>query len=320
MNNIKTYLNNLTKTDIENATQEQLALIIDYMEQVKGDVDFSALIKEKVEQFKQFATEANNKIILEAALQEQQEKQEILRERVRFMRNLDYIEKTVQVQNTREEDSRIQRNIERQQYNIQAQVATIMALYQSKLIELEAFTKTETYRNVLKTLENFKNTNPEMVHQVNLTQDIMKKAFDPEAMKKTMIEMANNGESVENMKTVSEKRIEFTEVLKENYIKNENNPQELIKGTYLAVADLLKNIPEGTEKYVRDFSDEVQRMIEKHYGKKYSKELLERFEKDLKSGVLKIEEFSKLTEYLQGFSDLANLNAIKEEKNFIKIK
>lgn len=74
MTNIKTYLSNLTKADIENATKEQLATIIDYMEQVKGDVDFSALIKDKVEQFKQFATEANNKIILESTLQEQQEK------------------------------------------------------------------------------------------------------------------------------------------------------------------------------------------------------------------------------------------------------
>lgn len=147
MTNIKTYLSNLTKADIENATKEQFATIIDYMEQVKGDVDFSALIKDKVEQFKQFATEANNKIILEATLQEQQEKQELLRER--FMRNLDYIEKTVQVQNTREEDVRIQRHIERQQQQIQSHLTAMMVL-QQRFDKVEAFFQSEEYKEIEK--------------------------------------------------------------------------------------------------------------------------------------------------------------------------
>ncbi|HGO5853388.1 TPA: hypothetical protein ACK3JH_000224 [Mannheimia haemolytica] len=315
MNNIKTYLSNLTKADIENATKEELALIIDYMEQVKGDLDFPALIKDKVEQFKQFATEANNKIILEAALQEQQEKQELLRERVRFMRNLDYIEKTVQVQNTREEDSsRIQRNIERQQYNIQAQVANIMALYEPRLKALAEFAQSETYKQAVLNLQDYAKQNPNIANVAQMAQKSTEIALSKEESKKRQQNMLNDGRTLEEIQKVEEAVIDFGEAQVQNYKKNKDDGEALLNQTVLNLADLLKNIPEGTEDYIKNIAGELQNAIEKIYGEKYSRQLLDRFEKDFQSGKVTLNDIHKHTDYMKAFIELSHLSSIQEER------
>lgn len=314
MNNIKTYLSNLTKADIENATKEELALIIDYMEQVKGDLDFSALIKDKVEQFKQFATEANNKIILEVALQEQQEKQELLRERVRFMRNLDYIEKTVQVQNTREEDSRIQRNIERQQYNIQAQVASIMALYEPRFKVLAEFAQSETYKQAVLNLQDYAKQNPNIANIAQMAQKSTEIAFSKEESKKRQQNMLNDGRTLEEIQKVEEAVIDFGEAQVQNYKKNKDDGEALLNQTVLNLADLLKNIPEGTEDYIKNIAGELQNAIEKIYGEKYSRQLLDRFEKDFQSGKVTLNDIHKHTDYMKAFIELSHLSSIQEER------
>ncbi|MEG9481541.1 hypothetical protein V6W59_04520 [Mannheimia sp. HC-2023] len=315
MNNIKTYLSNLTKADIENATKEQLALIIDYMEQVKGDLDFSALIKEKVEQFKQFATEANNKIILEAALQEQQEKQELLRERVRFMRNLDYIEKTVQVQNTREEDSRIQRNIDRQQQqNIQAQVASIMALYEPRFKALTEFAQSETYKQAVLNLQDYAKQNPNIANVAQMAQKSTEIAFSKEESKKRQQNMLNDGRTLEEIQKVEEAVIDFGEAQVQNYKKNKDDSEALLNQTMLNLADLLKNIPEGTEDYIKNLAGDLQNAIEKIYGEKCSRQLLDRFEKDFQSGKVTLNDIHKHTDYMKAFVELSHLSSIQEER------
>lgn len=313
---IKRYLSNLTKADIENATKEELALIIDYMEQMKGDLDFSALIKDKVEQFKQFATEANNKIILEAALQEQQEKQELLRERVRFMRNLDYIEKTVQVQNTREEDSsRIQRNIERQQQqNIQAQVASIMALYEQRFKVLAEFAQSETYKQAVLNLQDYAKQNPNIANVVQMAQKSTEIAFSKEESKKRQQNMLNDGRTLEEIQKVEEAVIDFGEAQVQNYKKNKDNSEELLNQTVLNLADLLKNVPKDTEKYIKNIAGELQNAIEKIYGEKYSRQLLDRFEKDFQSGKVTLNDIHKHTDYMKAFVELSHLSSIQEER------
>ncbi|MEG9530092.1 hypothetical protein [Mannheimia indoligenes] len=315
MNNIKTYLSNLTKADIENATKEQLALIIDYMEQVKGDVNFTTLIKDKVEQFKQFATEANNKIILETALQEQQEKQELLRERVRFMRNLDYIEKTVQVQNTREEDSRIQRNIDRQQQqNIQAQVATIMALYETRFKALAEFAQSETYKQAVLNLQDYAKQNPNIANVAQMAQKSTEIAFSKEESKKRQQKMLNDGRTLEEIQKVEEAVIDFGEAQVQNYKKNKDDSEALLNQTMLNLAVLLKNIPEGTEDYIKNLAGDLQNAIEKIYGEKCSRQLLDRFEKDFQSGKVTLNDIHQYTDYMKAFVELSHLSSIQEER------
>lgn len=314
MNNIKTYLSNLTKADIENATKEELALIIDYMEQVKGDLDFSALIKDKVEQFKQFATEANNKIILEAALQERQEKHEILRERVRFMRNLDYIEKTVQVQNTREEDSRIQRNIDRlQQQNIQAQVASIMALYEPRFKALAEFAQSETYKNVVEDLKAYAKVNPNIASLSKALIASTEAAINPYKNEEIMKAVASQF-GTEIAKQVVEERVTFAERQRENYEKNQGNPDKILKQGVINIATLLENIPEGTEPFVKDIAGVLQEAIEKIYGEKVSPELLKRFKDDFTNGRVTLEDIGKNTAYMKAIVDLSMLEVIQRER------
>lgn len=261
MNNIKTYLSNLTKVDIENATKEQLALIIDYMEQVKGDVSFSALIKDKVEQFKQFATEANNKIILEAALQEQQEKQELLRERVRFVRNLDYIDKTVHVQHTREEDSRIQRNIERQQRNIQSYLAAIERQEQNiaeaninetiqKRKELQAKIATYKEDEVPAHLKSQLNNLIYTEVTVGVTNHILAKQKDDENLKGYQIKISSFGSDmgVISLKSKDGEQVmlDFTEAMLKVGLKNLTSEN---KTDINSIDDFLKDFTNTNTKF-----------------------------------------------------------------------
>lgn len=248
MNNIKTYLSNLTKADIENATKEELALIIDYMEQVKVDLDFFALIKDKVEQFKQFATEANNKIILEATLQEQQEKQELLRERVRFMRNLDYIEKTVQVQNTREEDSRIQRNIERQQYNIQSHLAA-MAVLQQRFDKVEAFFQSQEYKEIERKMDAFVAKRPEFAEIWNEVKPTEEKLIAA----KELFEMAKNSNPpLPNAEKLAKAGVDYLvnsqQILQNNSLSEEQKLKELLLVQIKSVLELKSYLKENGDK------------------------------------------------------------------------
>ncbi|MFA9487286.1 MULTISPECIES: hypothetical protein [unclassified Mannheimia] len=321
MNNIKTYLSNLTKADIENATKEELALIIDYMGQVKGDLDFSALIKDKVEQFKQFATEANNKIILEAALQEQQEKQELLRERVRFMRNLDYIEKTVQVQNTREEDSsRIQRNIDRQQQQIQSHLAA-MAIFQQRFDRVEAFFKSQEYKEIEKKMDDFVAKRPEFAEIWNETKPTEEKLIAA----KELLEMARNSTPpLPNVEKIAETSVSFMEnsrqILQNDSLSEKQKLKELLLLQIKSILELKSYLKENGDKLTPLKANVIRGFARKIGKSELSEEDLLELYKNIESGKMKIQDIKSQVFYFDAFVAESNINETIQKRKELQAK
>ncbi|MEG9490118.1 hypothetical protein [Mannheimia indoligenes] len=320
MNNIKTYLSNLTKADIENATKEQLALIIDYMEQVKGDLDFSALIKDKVEQFKQFATEANNKIILEAALQEQQEKQELLRERVRFMRNLDYIEKTVQVQNTREEDSRIQRNIERQQYNIQSHLAAMVVL-QQRFDKVEAFFQSQEYKEIERKMDAFVSQHPEFAEIWNEVKPTEEKLVAA----KELFEMAKNSNPLlPNVEKLAKAGVDYLvnsqQILQNNSLSEEQKFKELLLVQIKSALEFKSYLKENGDKLTPLQANVIREFARKIGKSELSEEDLLELYKNIESGKIKIQDIKSQVFYFDAYIAEANINETIQKRKELQAK
>ncbi|WHP47032.1 hypothetical protein QMO40_10485 [Mannheimia bovis] len=320
MNNIKTYLSNLTKADIENATKEELALIIDYMEQVKGDVSFTALIKDKVEQFKQFATEANNKIILETALQEQQEKQELLRERVRFMRNLDYIEKTVQVQNTREEDSRIQRNIERQQYNIQSHLAAMVVL-QQRFDKVEAFFQSQEYKEIERKMDAFVSQNPEFEEiwnevkptpaKIALNKNIYKE------IKNANPPIENGAEFLEGMANYQEK---IKQVMQDSGLSEKAKLNKIFE-LQIEEALRVKKFQRENESKLPPILVDLMKDYAKSIGKdKLTEEDLSELLAKIRSGKITLDDLKGKAFYLDAYIAEANINETIQKRKELQAK
>ncbi|MEG9545470.1 hypothetical protein V6W75_05630 [Mannheimia sp. HC-2023] len=320
MNNIKTYLSNLTKADIENATKEQLALIIDYMEQVKGDLDFSALIKDKVEQFKQFATEANNKIILEAALQEQQEKQELLRERVRFMRNLDYIEKTVQVQNTREEDSRIQRNIERQQQNIQSHLAA-MAVLQQRFDKVEAFFQSQEYKEIERKMDAFVSQNPEFAEIWNEVKPTPAKIA---LNKNIQNEIKNANPPIENgaefLKGMANYQEKIKQVMQDSGLSEKEKLNKIFE-LQIEEALRVKKFQRENESKLPPILVDLMKDYAKSIGKdKLTEEDLSELLAKIRSGKITLDDLKGKAFYLDAYIAEANINETIQKRKELQAK
>lgn len=320
MNNIKNYLNNLTKADIENATKEQLALIIDYMEQVKGDLDFSALIKDKIEQFKQFATEANNKIILEAALQEQQEKQELLRERVRFMRNLDYIEKTVQVQNTREEDSRIQRNMERQQQNIQSHLAA-MAVLQQRFDRAEAFFQSQEYKEIERKMDAFVAKRPEFAKIWNEVKPTEEKLIAA----KELFEMAKNSNPpLPNAEKLAKAGVDYLvnsqQILQNNSLSEEQKFKELLLVQIKSALEFKSYLKENGDKLTPLQANMIREFARKIGKSELSEEDLLELYKNIESGKIKIQDIKSQVFYFDAYIAEANINETIQKRKELQAK
>ncbi|QLB42627.1 hypothetical protein HV560_07250 [Mannheimia pernigra] len=290
-------------------------------------LDFTPLIKDKVEQFKQFATEANNKIILEATLQERQEKQELLRERVRFIRNLDYIEKTVQVQNTREEDSRIQRNIERQQQNIQSHLAAMVVLQQrfdkveARFDKVEAFFQSQEYKEIERKMDSFVSQNPEFSgiwNETKLTPDkiALNKNIQNE-IKNANPPIENGVEFLEGMANYQEK---IQQVMQDSSLSEKEKLNKIFE---LQIEEALR-----VEKFQRENKDKLPPILVdlmKDYAKsigkdKLTEEDLSELLANIKSGKITLDDLKGKAFYLDAYIAEANINETIQKRKELQAK
>lgn len=285
------------------------------------------LIKDKVEQFKQFATEANNKIILEAALQEQQEKQELLRERVRFMRNLDYIEKTVQVQNTREEDSRIQRNIERQQQNIQSHLAAMVVLQQrfdkveARFDKVEAFFQSQEYKEIEREMDAFVSQNSEFSEIWNEVKPTpakiaLNKNIQNE-IKNANPPIENGVEFVEDMANLQEKK---QEVMQDSSLSEKEKLNKIFELHVEEMARVERFQKENKGKLPPILVD-LMKDYAKSIGKdKLTAEDLSELLANIKSGKITLDDLKGKAFYLDAYVAEANINETIQKRKELQAK
>lgn len=321
--NSKQYLLNLTQTDIENALAEELSVILSYVEQHRADVDFNNELLDKLTAFKEYANEANNKLILETALQEQAERQELIRERVRFIRQIEYIEKAYQVEtgNERNNDAmRMQRQQAQTQQNYQQQYAAIMASFQPKWEAAAAFLKSETYQQAVKNLEKFVVENPDMREPANAETSAITTLGNPEWYENRQEQMIKDGFSPSQVQEANEIAANTYQSIQETVEKHKDNPNELIlRGGGVFVDTALEVNRKGYDEYFENMLAECKRVVAKMYGEKEcTPEFLKRFKKDLEAGKIKAEDLGKYTDLKELFADFSGLTALREEKDAIQ--
>lgn len=296
-----------------------------YVEQHKADVDFNTELLDKLTAFKEYANEANNKLILETALQEQAERQELIRERVRFIRQIEFIEKAYQVENGNERNNeamRMQRQQAQTQQSYQQQYAAIMASFQPKWEAAEKFLKSEQYQEIQKELEAYKQQHPNQSLVIENYQATLEAVGNPENNAKAMQDAIKGGANPKQVQQLNEARMGLFEELKANMLENANNPEKMQINGVIIMSKYLKEAKEGKyDPWMKDALGEFEQTIAKVYGvKEVTLEVLSHFQQDIKSGKLTIEDLNKANPRFEDINKIASLPAIQEERKALQDK